>query len=117
MSREKRGYDRENLVRADIPGAFEIEIDGTSHAFGKVNDVSISGMGINMPMSLTVGKPVVIRYVSEDFRVALNANIAWCVKSDDGFRIGVQFSTENLDANVMFFMTLREYIDDFGEAF
>jgi hypothetical protein len=31
--------------------------------------------------------------------------------------MGVQFSNENMDDNVMLFMTLREYIDDFGEAF
>jgi hypothetical protein len=117
MSEEQRAHDRENLERTDIPGTFSVEADGKSHAFTRVNDVSISGMGIYIDCSFENGKDVVVKYSSTEFGIAIRAKIAWCVKEEDGFKVGVQYSSEDLDANVMMFMTLREHIDDFGEAF
>ena len=118
MGEERRGHDRESLVRADFSGAFSIEINGQPHVFTQVNDVSISGMGIILSQSVPAGTPIVLKFVSEEFDLAINARAAWSTPDEQGgYRVGVQFSTEDLDANVMFFMTLREYIDDFGEAF
>lgn len=117
MTEEQRVHDRENLERSKIPGSFSIEADGGSHAFTQVNDVSISGMGIHIDCPFENGKEVIIKYISSEFSLAIRALVAWCVKDDAGYKVGVQYSTEDLDANVMMFMTLREHIDDFGEAF
>ena len=117
MTDERRGHDRESLAKAEIPGKFLIETDGASQTFNQVCDVSISGMGLVLNNAMNTGQEIKIKYVSEDFSVAINAVVAWCVPDQDDHRVGIQFSSEDLDANVMLFMTLREYIDDFGEAF
>jgi len=116
MNMERRQLDRENL-RQDIPGLFEIEVNGNTEIFSQVNDVSISGMGIKLQHPLVEGQVVVIRYSASDFSLKLQAVISWCTKKDDDFYVGVEFMTEDVDTNVLFFMTLREYIDDFGETF
>ena len=118
MSEEQRLHDRESLDRNKIPGIFSVEAGGGSHTFTRVNDVSISGMGIHIDCPFENGKEVIIKYVSTEFNIAIRALVAWCVEDDDdGYKVGVQYSTEDLDANVMMFMTMREHIDDFGEAF
>ena len=101
-----------------IPGSFHIEYGGEKHAFHLVNDVSISGMGIYLDNKIPDQTEVIVSYVSEDFQVAISGSIIWSEQlTDNSFRMGVQFSSDNMDDNVMLFMTLREYIDDFGEAF
>ncbi len=113
---ERRQLDRENL-RQDIPGLFEIAVNGSTEIFNQVNDVSISGMGIKLQHPLELGQTVVISYSASDFSLKLKASISWCTKKDEDFFVGVEFSTDNVDTNVLLFMTLREYIDDFGETF
>jgi len=117
MTLERRGHDRESLAKADIPGQFLIECEGNSQGFSLVSDVSISGMGLTVSQAIDVGKEVQIKYVSDEFNVCINAVVVWCLIDEKETRIGVSFSAEDLDANVMLFMTLREFIDDFGEAF
>ena len=115
---ENRAHDRRNLSFDQIPGEFTIEHAGKKHAFSQVNDVSISGMGILLDACLSVGTQVTVSYEAEDFSVSIGAEIIWSEKLSEALsRIGIQFSNANLDENVMLFMTLREYIDDFGEAF
>ena len=118
MNSEKRDHERKNLASDEIQGKFSIILKNEEIEFSDVNDVSISGMGIRLDHFVEKGTPIQVSYVSEDFSVLINADIVWTEKLEDNFfRIGVQFSNENVDNNVMLFMTMREYIDDFGEAF
>lgn len=119
MSKERRQHERANLNRGDIPGAFYLEAEGQTHQFVQVNDVSISGMGISVPIALKPDTKVGLRYISDDFRIELESVVAWCEKPERGdlYRIGIRFLPSNMNENVLFFMTLREYVDDFGEAF
>ncbi len=115
MADERRKHERANLKRDDIPGSFFIDADGESFQFTNVNDVSISGMGIDTPFPLEKGAAIGLRYIADDFQLRLNGTVAWCeTGAEEGsHRIGVQFDPANMNDNVMFFMTLREYVDDF----
>jgi len=118
MNSEKRNHERKNLASDQIEGIFSIVVKDEKIVFDDVHDVSISGMGIRVDHFLDKDVPIEVCYESDDFNIAINAEIAWQEKlEDNSFRIGVQFSNENMDGNVMLFMTMREYIDDFGEAF
>ncbi|MDH5257812.1 MAG: PilZ domain-containing protein [Gammaproteobacteria bacterium] len=118
MNSEKRNHERKNLDYDQIPGKFQVDLSGELFEFNQVNDVSISGMGLLFPRSVSAGQTIQISYQSEEFNTALEAEVIWEEKLSDGvFRLGVEFSTKNMDDNIMLFMTLREYIDDFGEAF
>ena len=117
-SDERRDHDREALVKAELPGSFSIEVEGETHGFNQVSDVSISGMGLVTDTKLSAGQELTIKYTSNEFAITIHAVVAWCTAaSQDQYAVGLQYSTKDLDANVMLFMTLREYIDDFGEAF
>jgi len=118
MNTEKRDQERKNLSSGQIPGKFSILLKNEEIEFDHVNDVSISGMGICLDHYLGNESYLKVSYLSEDFSVVINAEVIWQEKLDDNsFRIGVQFSNENVDNNVMLFMAMREYIDDFGVAF
>ena len=75
-------------------------------------------MGILLDHHIPENSNVQVSYQSDDFSVSIGAEVIWNEKiSDNVHRMGIQFSNENMDDNVMLFMTLREYIDDFGESF
>lgn len=118
MALERREHERKQLSR-NIPGAFYVDFAGRSHPFTHVSDVSISGMGVVLPAEIPSGAEVALRYESRDFNMKLHGTVAWVGRSSDGFDggMGINFSTDDMDRNVLFFMTLREYIDDFGERF
>lgn len=113
-----RSHERKQVVHEEVPGRFVLVYKGESYVFSKVNDVSISGMGVMFSMELTVGDEVALRYESDDLNVEVNAEVIWVEKINNNvYRTGMQFSNANMDNNVMLFMALREYIDDFGERF
>jgi len=118
MALERRIHERKALSR-NIPGAFYVDFGGHSHPFTHVSDVSISGMGVVLPADIPSGAEVGLRYESRDFNMNLRGTVAWVNRragaADGG--MGINFATDDMDSNVMFFMTLREYIDDFGERF
>jgi len=118
MDSEKRNHERRNLYYDQIPGTFQIEFSGELIEFNQVNDVSISGMGLLIPRSVPAGEKIKIGYLSQDFSTMIDAEVVWAEKiSDAVFRLGIEFSNKNMDDNIMLFMTLREYIDHFGESF
>ncbi len=114
---DKRQHERANLAYEQIPGKFHIGIGSERIEFNQVNDVSISGMGILLDSYLATKSNITIGYEAEDFNVQIQAEVVWQEKlSDDVYRMGIHFSNHNVDDNVMLFMTLRNYIDDFGVA-
>ena len=118
MSSEKRYHQRKNVAHEQIPGEFYIIVDEQKTFFDQVNDVSISGMGIFLNQKLGQGVNLKVGYDSPDFSVCIDAEVAWEERlAKDEFRIGIQFSNQNVNDNVMLFMTMREYLDDFGESF
>ena len=117
LPHEKREHERKNLAYDQVPGKFHVLHNSERIKFNQVNDVSISGMGILLDTDIQAGNVIAVGYESDDFSVALQAEIVWQEKlSEDVFRVGIKFSTENMNDNVMMFMALREYIDDFDEA-
>ncbi len=117
MSVERREHERKNLRTEDVPGQFTIDTDNEVLVFSEVNDVSVSGMGVRLSQALEEGQAVVTKYLSTDFQIALPATVAWCHERDDGdYDVGVSFSSDNMNENVLFFMTLREYLDDYDEG-
>ncbi|HFE39635.1 MAG TPA: PilZ domain-containing protein [Gammaproteobacteria bacterium] len=118
MKSEQRTQARRNLSSDQIPGKFSVLLKNEEIEFTQVNDVSISGMGICLDHYLGKESHLQVSYQSDDLSILINAEVIWQEKlEDNSFRIGVQFSNEDVDSNVMLFMAMREYIDDFGEAF
>ena len=118
LNSEKRNHERKSLAFEQIPGKFQVNIEGELIEFNQVNDVSISGMGMLLSRSVMAGQAIQVGYTSDDFSTSIDAEVVWAEKLSDGnFRLGIEFSEKRMDDNIMLFMTLREYIDDFGEPF
>lgn len=114
---EKRAYERKNLAYEQVPGKFHVVHENRLVEFNQVNDVSVSGMGILLDVDIRPGCEIKVAYEADDLMVALDAEVVWQEKlSDDVFRVGIKFATNNMNDNVMLFMALREYIDNFDEA-
>lgn len=120
MTDERRQHERKLICCETIRGDFLLSVDGIDYEFDMVEDVSITGMGLVLPLQLTQGSNVLLSYNEAGDMLQVGATVAWVepiAGPSDKFRTGVYFDTGDMDANVLFFMTLREYIDDFGEAF
>jgi len=117
LPHEKREHERKNLAYDQVPGKFHVLHKDERIEFNQVNDVSISGMGMLLDADIQAGNMIAVGYEADDFSVVIQAEVVWQEKlSEDVFRVGIKFSTENMNDNVMMFMALREYIDDFDEA-
>ncbi len=117
MHEERRAHERKRLRREAVPGRFYLIAQGQRVALEAAQDVSVSGMGLSLPAALPVGEALRVGYQDEGFAIELAATVAWCEPQDDGsYRLGIRFSPDPAQANdnALFFMTLREYLDDFG---
>lgn len=119
MSRERRVHERRSLDAVDMSARFAVQIDGSRHEFHKVSDVSISGMGLVLPVKVEIGAQVTLNFSSEDLNLELNGEVIWSEAESDNeaerHRVGVRFDTQNVDHNVLFFMSVREYLDTFDQ--
>ena len=115
MKEDRRGAPRGRLRREDVPGRFYLVVDGERFELDDAHDVSVSGMGITLARPLAAGTPVRLGYEDDSFQLELAADVAWCDPQGQGARLGLRFSPDPMQANdnVLFFMTLREYLDDF----
>jgi len=67
----------------------------------------MSGMGIRVDYDINDDETIQICCELGDYHVTINAEIAWQKKPEDnGFRIGVQFSNENMNNNVSLYTAL-----------
>ena len=119
MREDRRANPRKRLRRSEVPGEFYLLVGGERLRLDDAYDVSVSGMGIGLGRCIPVGEAVRVGYRDGEFAIELDAEIAWCEEGTENgvHRLGLRFSPDPLQANdnALFFMTLREYLDDFGD--
>lgn len=103
MSIEKRKHERKPLRRDRCGGTFTLEVRGEFHEIFEVCDVSLSGMGITLPVYLDPGRPVKIFYAEDDHAISLTGTVTWCEEhpssSSSSFRIGIFFDDPYRDVS------------------
>ena len=118
---ERRRHERKN-VKNDIHGEFQASIDGKSYPVLQIKDVSISGIGLTLPMDAEPDSEIRLTFSADDLKLAINGRIAWIADSDNpapelavekAYKVGVEFDPANGDHNCLLFMALRKYLDDF----
>jgi len=117
MSKERRSYVRKPVKAGDLPGHFFLVYGDKTVEFTDVQDVSISGIGLTVDLSVPTGAEVGLIYDSFDMSVQLRGNVVWSVKEGDLSRVGVHFDSSDMNDNVLFFMVIREYLDDSAPQF
>lgn len=121
MGRERRKFQRAAVQGTGVPGEFHLRIDGRSFEFTRVHDVSISGLGVSLPIALAKGALVALDFHAGEFSMALGGKVMWCVSQEPEsgcpYRVGIEFDSESKHDSAVFFMTLREYLDHYDDDY
>jgi len=94
---------------------YQIEINGEFFPFSQIEDVSVSGAGVTLPLPLDVGTPVQIRRLTEDGEISLRGTIAWCDTQPAehnplkpcSFRSGILFHPSDEKASYALYSALK----------
>lgn len=113
MSIEKRKHERKP-VRMDLcEGTFTLEMRNGSHEIPEIRDISLSGVGITMPIYVDPGRPVKIYYAEGDHVISASGTVTWCQEkslSAGQFDVGIFFDDPYRDANHSFYVTMNKYL-------
>ena len=117
MTIDRRKDERANFHMNDCDGSFMVhDINDNQVEVVNVNDVSISGIGLQLRQtSFDEGDKIKLTYETDGIRVTIFATIRWYsyISPTEGCRIGIQFEPGQGDMNLFFYMALREYLDSF----
>lgn len=112
--RERRRHERQLFSERQDELHFSICVQSEEYPVITAQDVSISGIRICIPGYFAVGEEMRLRVAMEDFEVTLLGAIRWRRELDDGVcEYGVEFANDDMDDNILFFMSLRKYLQDF----
>ena len=120
MFTESRASIREKIYLEEIIGSFHVEAGGKHYDTTYVNDVSVSGAGIQLESPLEVGSNVDLTFAAGNWNISVGGKVIWCNKNDnelkagDSYRIGVKFNSRNINNNVIFFMASRSMVRPTG---
>jgi len=116
MLTELRANVRDNIHLEEINGAFHVDAAGEHFETLFVNDVSVSGAGIQLSAPLEVGSNIDLTFVAGDWSICVDGKVIWCSLDsgehllEDCYRIGVKFNPQNDHNNVIFFMASRSIV-------
>lgn len=122
MSDQESGGDRRRHERRsfkEIRGGvqFSVRIGERMADIREVHDVSISGMRLSLLGQLNAGQSLELIAKEDDFSVSVIGTVRWVKPaSDGGTEFGVEFDNHDVDNNILFFMSLRKYLDGFDDA-
>jgi len=115
-----RGGGRQTIQLEEVNGTFELDSEEVHFETTVVNDVSVSGAGIELPVPLEVGSKVDLSFTAGDWKISVEGRVVWCNAiqvegidhtATDFFRMGIKFNPENNNENVMFFMASRAIVN------
>ena len=121
MLAESRETIRQNIHLEEVNGSFRLQAQDKSYDFTLIRDVSVSGVGIQLPEPLEVGATVDMIFSAGGWTIAVEGRVIWCsvavVKDDPGvspaeaYRMGIKFNPRNANNNVIFFMASRSMVN------
>lgn len=123
MTDQNRENDRRRHARVKFRGEsggvkFTVRLDDQLCDILAVHDVSISGIRLELARQLTVGQSLELIAQETDFSVSVLGTVRWGASAEPGrsFEYGVEFDTTDVDNNILFFMSLRKYLDSFDDV-
>jgi len=118
MDTEKRKHARSGLQMERQESQFYVSKDQETINITKIRDVSISGVGLEMPRAFPVGEKLSLTYDDNDgFQIQINGTVIWCNSESENHTLGIKYEKENGEDNSLFFLALRKYIDEFDGAY
>ena len=116
MDKNRREHNRDELIAEPNTALFFIEVENTRYPLHKVHDLSVSGVGIEAPIAISKSTEIGLCFEEADYRINVIGTVMWCLPgTNDTFRLGIKFSPRTAQNNLLLFMAMRRYIDEFGE--
>jgi hypothetical protein len=118
----------DNRIHARLPvpryytgGTFHL-IDGErKYHYIRANDVSIEGIGLDVPSAIERGAQVKVCFTSEGWRADLDGTVMWCARADrvsgvhqqayQNFRVGVRLNPDNSQDNALLYLALKDGLE------
>jgi len=119
---DSRDESREYYAEQSVAAYFFLDHGDKTYQFSRVHDVSISGLGLYLPQVIAPEALVKVRYHAPDLTLSLNSQVIWCEEADSNksvqsscpsYRLGVRHFIDNKSEAMLFFMAIRQHIDDF----
>ncbi len=92
---------------------FFVEVAGQTAPIANIRDVSISGVGLQLDHIIAEGETVQLGYNSDDLTLKVKGQVIWCDAHQQPASIGVEFTNETPHENMLFFLAMRKYLDEF----
>lgn len=114
---ERRRHERKALKPKRGGVEFAVQIGASVLPIKEVHDVSISGIRLVLDRNLKSGQELNLSAREAEFAITLVGNVRWSRELADqsGFEVGVEFDSMDVDNNILFFMSLRKYLDGFDD--
>jgi len=121
MFSDNRIHARLAVPRYYTGGTFHL-IDGErKYHYIRANDVSIEGIGLDVPSAIERGAQVKVCFTSEGWRADLDGTVMWCSRADrvsgvtrqayPNFRVGVRLKAENSQDNALLYLSLKDGLE------
>ncbi len=116
--KDRRRHERKAFVEQEGSIEFLVQVGNEFCAIQSVYDVSISGIRMVIERKLAVGATLVLSAKEPGFCITVKGVVRWSAEEaeDQGYSCGVEFYNEEMNNNVLFFMSLRKYLDQFDDA-
>jgi len=119
MQSERRNAERLSFHMNECRGMFVLATADDEYEIEEINDISLTGIGFDLPVYLDADTEVSVTYEEDQVGVTINGRVIWCEDHPDihsSFRIGVQFDYADLDESSQLLIAVERYtgmvIDD-----
>ncbi len=112
MQSERRQSERLAFHMNECRGMFTIDSAGEEYEIETINDISLSGIGFDLPAYVDTDSPVTISYAEEGIEVTVCGVIVWRREHPDCpgiFRVGMRFDYEQRDESSRLLLAVQNY--------
>ncbi len=112
MQTDRRHEDRLRFCMEYCRGSFVLAAQDEEYEIEVVTDLSLSGMGLELPVYLDPESPVTIVYDDDTYHMTLTGSVVWCedFPGDEGnYQLGILFDYASRDESSSLLLALREY--------
>lgn len=110
---EKRQENRASVNLDGQTNQFYVKFAGNTFPIANIRDVSVSGVGLQLDEMIAQGETIELGYDSTDLSLQVKGNVIWCDGHQRPVSVGVEFSRETPQENMLFFMAMRKFLDEF----
>lgn len=115
MSVEKRINARGAIAVHSKDARFFLRAQNGVYTITSVQNLSLTGVGIETRYPLALGEQIVLKYRYNDLQVSVAGSVSWCEpQPEQVYAIGIAFPPEEKARNSLFFLALHKYLEEFG---